>query len=82
MGVVGAKAVNEVLLEFEGCESEEKECSSRDRREGYITDKSEWAAGEGLKGELVYLSGKGTANPKVGLTLTAYRKPGEETSND
>ena len=46
---------------------------------GTITNELEWSHGEGFKGELVYLSGKKTANPKVGLTLKAYRKPGEET---
>ncbi len=75
------KAVDEIWVTFEGCESDEKPCTERNYSNdpGEITDENEWSDGEGFKGELVYLSGKGTANPKVGLTLTAYRKPGEET---
>ncbi len=79
--VATPKEVNEVGVIFEGCESEHQPCSEKNysRSPGTITNELEWSHGEGFKGELVYLSGKKTANPKVGLTLKAYRKPGEET---
>jgi hypothetical protein len=55
--------MTKMLVEFHGCESGGRECFE-------FSNIGNWLEGEWIDGELVYLSGKGTANPTVGLTLT------------
>jgi hypothetical protein len=75
--ILGPKAVGEVLTFFTGCEAEGQECAGKFLEAGTISDQPVWRVGEGFKGELVYVAGKGTSTPTVGLTLTAFRKAGE-----
>jgi hypothetical protein len=70
--ILGPKNVGEVLTIFEDCESEGKGCASKFQPAGRITNKPNWSDGEGFKGELVYVSGKNTTTPTVGLTLTSF----------
>jgi hypothetical protein len=55
--------VSSMLVTFEGCESEGRECLG-------LTNLSNWLEEEAIEGKLVYLSGEGTTSPTVGLTLT------------
>ena len=87
------KRVKSVLLTFLGCHEstgpgeEGAECHSPglpggagpgEPYEGLVTDATAWENEEALKGKLVFVEGKGTENPKVGLSLTSFYKPGEE----
>jgi hypothetical protein len=69
--ILNSKDVRKILTIFEGCESEGQGCASKFEEAGRITDEVKWASGEGFKGELVYVSGKNTTTPTVGLTLTS-----------
>jgi hypothetical protein len=64
---VGGHRVTSMLVTFYGCESEGRECLG-------LTNLSNWEENEAMEGELVYLAGKGTASPTVGLTLTTEVK--------
>ena len=85
--------VHEVLLTFVECHEstgpgeEGAECHSPglaggagpgEPYAGIVTDYTAWSNEEALKGKLVFIEGKGTENPKVGLSLTSFYKPGEE----
>jgi len=70
--IQGPKNVGEVVTIFEGCESEGKACAGKFERAGKISDEVRAAHGEGFKGELVYVSGRNTSTPTVGLTLTSF----------
>jgi len=69
------KGVKHAFLDLRGCESEGKPCTSNFKETGEVTNENEWIEEEGYKGTLGYISGKGTANPEVGLLLTAFRTP-------
>jgi hypothetical protein len=45
--------------------------------EGLITDAEAARDGEALKGQLVFISGKGGGSPQLGLALTSFYKPGQ-----
>lgn len=73
--ITGPKSVGSIWTTFEGCESEGQPCEREfATNEGEMSDQGEWADGEGFKGELVYVSGRGTLTPTIGLTLTAFNK--------
>jgi hypothetical protein len=61
-----------VYVHLEGCQSEGHECASEFQGEGKVTNEDQWFNEEGLKGTLGFVSGKGTSEPKVGLSLTAF----------
>ena len=84
--------VKSVLLTFIGCHEssgpgeEGAECHSPNLPgnagpggpyEGLVTDANAWANEEALKGTLVFVAGKGSENPTVGLSLTAFYAPGQ-----
>jgi hypothetical protein len=70
--IEGSTKVRKILSIFYGCEAEGQPCSSKFQSEGEISDEMQWLKGEAFKGELVYLSGKKTTTPTVGLTLTSF----------
>jgi hypothetical protein len=71
--------VKEILLTFTGCESEGQPCESPQHLQGAggITNFQQWGDEEGLKGKLVYLAGKKTATPTVGLELESFNNNSE-----
>lgn len=70
--IQGPKSVGKILTYFYGCESEGQVCTSEFSEYGSITDELAWIRGESLKGELVYVAGRKTSTPSVGLTLTSF----------
>jgi hypothetical protein len=62
--------MSEMLVAFEGCESAGQPCASEFEPPGVISNHLNWLEEQAIDGELVYLSGKGTASPTIGLTLT------------
>jgi hypothetical protein len=62
--------VSEMLVTFEGCESEGRVCTSEFEAPGVISNHLNWLEEQAIEGEVVYLAGKGTTSPTVGLTLT------------
>lgn len=74
--IESSKTVGKILSIFYGCESEGQPCSSKFQGEGEISDEIQWLEGEGLKGELVVVSGRKTTTPTIGLTLTAFNQGG------
>src|SRR3984885_7534881 len=80
----GAQAVSEVFFHFTNCKEaggEEKECYSPNHHGngegGTITNEEQWLEEEAVKGKLVFLSGKGTPTPTVGLDLVAFEPKSE-----
>lgn len=82
----GANKVKEVLLYLVGCKSEGEACHSpgfgeteeeEEGNGGVVTNFDSWLEGEGLRGGLVFVGGKGTAEPSIGLELTAYNDKSE-----
>ena len=88
MSLEAPTRVRRVLLSFNGCHEstedgeEGKECHSPDlpggpEFEGLITDYVQLLDNEAIKGKLVFVEGKGTETPSIGLSLTSFHKPGE-----
>jgi hypothetical protein len=77
MELESPSSVKEILYELSGCKSEGQPCKSPFvvGGPGSITNETQWLEGEGLKGKLGYVAGKGTETPTIGLTLTAFRTP-------
>ena len=80
--------VKKVILVFIGCHEstgpgeEGKACHSPNLPGGPAWEELMIPANEQqFKGKLVFLEGKGTEDPKVGLELTSAYKPGEEGQN-
>lgn len=71
--------VKEILLTFTGCESEGRECASPQQLEGPggITNYQQWGNEEALRGKLVFVAGRGTGSPTVGLTLESFDNKSE-----
>jgi hypothetical protein len=71
--------VHDIRLTFTGCESEGQPCTSPQTLEGIggITNVQQWGDEEELKGKLVYLAGKKTATPTVGLELESFNNSSE-----
>jgi hypothetical protein len=72
------KGVQEVWVHLEGCQSEGYPCESALEGLGEVTNENQWYEGEGLKGTLGFISGKGTSEPVVGLSLTAFEPKSEK----
>jgi hypothetical protein len=76
------KEVYDGVFDFEGCHEvggEEAECASPNYEGGAeINDYGETPA-EGFHGTLGFLKGKGGSEPKVGLSLTSFRKYAPES---
>jgi hypothetical protein len=68
--VAAPNRVREMLVAFYGCESEGRVCSGKFEEAGRISNEIAWFQEQSIEGELVYLSGKDTTSPVVGLTLT------------
>ncbi len=72
--------IRDALLNFEGCKEvggEERYCSSPEfphGRGGITNEFDYWDEEEGLGGKLVFVGGKGSEVPTVGLSLTSFRK--------
>jgi hypothetical protein len=82
----GASSVSELLVRYTNCKEaggEEKECYSpghgveEEGEGGTITNLNQWAVEESVKGKLVFLGGKGSPSPTVGIELTAFEPKGE-----
>jgi hypothetical protein len=71
---LGPRGAGTPLWEFEGCTSEGEPCTATDAYPGEINDLYSWY-GELWKGKLGYISGRGTADPTVGLS---YEVPNHE----
>jgi hypothetical protein len=71
------KAVERVLLNLTGCQSEGHECESNLSGFGHVSNENFWSESEALKGTIGFVSGKGTEHPVVGLSLTAFDTKGE-----
>ena len=50
--------------------------------EGLITDFVQAENEEPIKGKLVFVEGRGTESPELGLSLTAFYKPGQVVVNE
>jgi hypothetical protein len=71
--------VKNILLTFTGCESEAQPCTSPQTLQGIggITNEAQWGNEQGLKGKLVFVAGKKTATPTVGLELESFDNSSE-----
>jgi hypothetical protein len=69
-----ANELKHIILTFTGCQEAGHECNSPEYEYegGVITNEVMAQDHEYLKGALVYLAGKGTADPTVGISLTGY----------
>ncbi|HYM44883.1 MAG TPA: hypothetical protein VES65_01815, partial [Solirubrobacteraceae bacterium] len=67
------KGVRNVYLHLYGCQVEGHPCASSFMAAGEVANENQWLEEQGLKGRLGFVSGKESAEPVVGLSLTSFR---------
>lgn len=77
--VMAPKSISNGYLAFQGCHEvggAAEPCETPGEEPGIINNVIEYTDEEGIVGTLGYLAGKGTENPKVGLSFTSPKKGG------
>jgi hypothetical protein len=72
------KGVREVWFHLTGCQSEGHACASALAGPGEVTNEDQWYEEEADKGTIGFISGKGTSEPVVGISLTAFDTKSEK----